>query len=96
MRNTIFATLCVSLVPLAVEPAAKEPSAEDAQDEVASIREAIGQLPPEQQAILSLFYVEEMSIRNIAEALSLPVGTVKSRLHYARNNLKEVIERRNQ
>ena len=83
-------------MPLVVEPAAKEASAEDTQDDVATIREAIGQLPHDQQAILSLFYVEELSIRNIAEALSLPVGTVKSRLHYARNNLKEVIERRNQ
>jgi RNA polymerase sigma-70 factor, ECF subfamily len=85
-----------SLVPLAVEPAAKEASAEDAQNEVAAIREAIGQLPREQQAILSLFYVEELSIRNIAEALCLPAGTVKSRLHYARSNLKDVMERRNQ
>ena len=79
---------------LAVEPAAKEESAKDSQDEVAVIREAIGRLPHEQQAILSLFYVEELSIRDIAEALSLLVGTVKSRLHYARNKLKEVIERR--
>ncbi len=85
-----------NLVSLVVDPAAKEASAEDTQDDAAAIREAIGQLPHDQQAILSLFYVEEMSIRNIAEALSLPVGTVKSRLHYARNNLKEVIERRNQ
>jgi len=80
---------------LDVEPAAKEVPPEDAQDEVAIIREAIERLPHEQQAILSFFYVEELSIRDIAEALSLPVGTVKSRLHYARNNLKEVIERRN-
>jgi RNA polymerase sigma-70 factor, ECF subfamily len=84
-----------TLVPLAVEPAAKEASAEDARDDVAAMRKAIGQLPHDQRAILSLFYVEELSLRNIAEVLSLPVGTVKSRLHYARNNLKEVIERRN-
>jgi RNA polymerase sigma-70 factor (ECF subfamily) len=79
---------------LAVEPAATEASTENMQDEVAAIRKGIGRLPCEQQAILSLFYVEELSIRNIAEALSLPIGTVKSRLHYARNNLKEVIEGR--
>ena len=83
-----------NLVPLVVEPAAKEGSAEDAQDDAAALRAAIGQLPQGQQAILSLFYVEELSLRDIAEALSLPVGTVKSRLHYARNHLKEIIERR--
>jgi RNA polymerase sigma-70 factor, ECF subfamily len=80
---------------LAVEPAAKALPAKDSQDEPAVLREAIARLPREQQAILSLFYVEELSIRDIAEALSLPLGTVKSRLHYARNSLKEVIERRN-
>ena len=85
-----------NLVRLVVEPAAKEASAEDTQDDATALHEAIRQLPPDQQAILSFFYVEKLSIRSIAEALSLPVGTVKSRLHYARNNLKEVIERRNQ
>jgi RNA polymerase sigma-70 factor (ECF subfamily) len=41
-----------------------------------------------------MFYLDEMSIVEIAEALSLPVGTVKSRLHYARLRLKENLERR--
>jgi RNA polymerase sigma factor (sigma-70 family) len=80
---------------LAVEPVAKESPAKDSQDDATALREAIRRLPHEQQAILSLFYVEELSIRDIAEALTLPAGTVKSRLHYARNNLKEIIERRN-
>lgn len=80
---------------LAVEPAAKEAPADDMHDEAGAIREAIGRLPREQQAILSLFYLEELPIRSIAEALSLPIGTVKSRLHYARNHLKDVVERNN-
>lgn len=84
-----------NLVPLVVEPAAKEASAGATQDDVAAMREAIGQLPHGQQAILSLVYVEKLSIRDIAEVLSIPVGTVKSRLHYARHSLKAVIERRN-
>jgi RNA polymerase sigma factor (sigma-70 family) len=85
-----------SSVPLTVEPVAKESATEDSQDDAAALREAIKQLPQEQQAVLSLFYMEELSLRDIAEALSLPVGTVKSRLHYARSNLREVIERRDQ
>lgn len=84
-----------SSVPLTVEPVAKESCAEASQDDVAALREAIKLLSHEEQAILSLFYVEGLSLREIAEALSLPVGTVKSRLHYARCNLKEVMERRN-
>lgn len=84
-----------SIVPLTAEPVAKESSVEASQDAVAALREAIKLLSHEEQAILSLFYVEGLSLRDIAEALSLPVGTVKSRLHYARCNLKEVMERRN-
>ncbi len=85
-----------SSVPLTAEPVAKESSTEASHDELAALREGIKQLPHEQEAILSLFYVEELSLREIAEALSLPVGTVKSRLHYARSHLREVMERGNQ
>ncbi len=81
--------------PWTGEPVAKESNAEDAQDVVMILRDAIKQLSHDEQAILSLFYVDELSLRDIAEALGLPVGTVKSRLHYARSNLKEVMERRN-
>ena len=85
-----------SITPLAAEPAAKESSAEDSQEDVEVLREAIKQLPHEQRAILSLFYVDGLSVRDIAEAFSLPVGTVKSRLYYARSTLREMIEGRNQ
>jgi DNA-directed RNA polymerase specialized sigma24 family protein len=37
-----------------------------------------------------------MPLAEIADALSLPIGTVKSRLHYARLKLKEQIERNSQ
>jgi RNA polymerase sigma factor (sigma-70 family) len=84
-----------SMAPLAAEPAAKELSAEDSEADVAALRHAIERLPPAQQAMLSLFYVEGLSIQDIAETLSLPVGTVKSRLYYARSNLKVMIEGRN-
>jgi RNA polymerase sigma-70 factor (ECF subfamily) len=84
------------LVPLSVEPTAKVSLLENFRDDVDILREVVKQLTHEQQAILSLYYVEELSIRDIAKALSLPEGTVKSRLYYARNNLKEVIERRTQ
>jgi RNA polymerase sigma-70 factor, ECF subfamily len=83
-----------TFAPLTVEPAANEALSNDSQDDATAIREAIARLPRHQQAILSLFYVDELSLRDIAEALSLPLGTVKSRLHYARNSLKELIERK--
>jgi len=55
---------------------------------LARVRQALGELAPEQHGILTWFYLEEMSLAEIAEALEVPVGTVKSRLFYARNALR--------
>ncbi len=43
--------------------------------------------------MLALHYLDDLSINEIAARLDLPVGTVKSRLHYARERLRENIER---
>ena len=53
-----------------------------------TFREAIRRLPEDCQAILSLFYIEKLSVREIADSLGIPAGTVKSRLFYARKELK--------
>lgn len=45
------------------------------------------------QQILSMKYMDHMSIQEISQALGIPVGTVKSRLHHAREQLKQVIQR---
>lgn len=79
---------------LVSDPVAPTPPQADASDEVEMIRKALRQLPNQQKAILALFYLDGMSVRLIAEILSLPEGTVKSRLFHARGHLKEVLERR--
>ena len=48
---------------------------------------ALAELPAEQRAVLTLRVVEEMSYKEIAEALALPPGTVMSRLARARDKL---------
>ena len=40
-------------------------------------------LGPGHRAVVELFYLHDMDIRSIAHRLSIPVGTVKSRLHHA-------------
>jgi RNA polymerase sigma-70 factor (ECF subfamily) len=50
---------------------------------------AIGQLPPEYQTVLILWAVDELAYKEIAEALGVPIGTVMSRLHRARQRLSE-------
>jgi RNA polymerase sigma-70 factor (ECF subfamily) len=49
---------------------------------------AIRGLPPIHRAVVHLFYREEMSIEEIASVLRIPAGTIKSRLHHARDALK--------
>lgn len=68
-------------------------NAADEVDEVDDIRTAIRRLPPEQRVVIAMFYLDELSIADIAARLGLPSGTVKSRLHAARHQLKQILER---
>lgn len=58
------------------------------------VREVVDELPPLHRAVVVLFYMENLSLEEIANVLELPVGTVKSRLHYARKRLREMLTRR--
>ena len=49
---------------------------------------AISRLGQEQREVVHLFYGEDLSIDEIASVLAVPSGTVKSRLHHARESLK--------
>lgn len=49
---------------------------------------AIRQLPATHRAVVHLFYREELHVEEIASVLGIPAGTVKSRLHHAREALK--------
>ena len=52
------------------------------------IRRAIGALPLQQRVVVVFYYINDLSLQEIAEILEVPVGTVKSRLHYGRKSLK--------
>lgn len=56
---------------------------------------AMAQLLPEHRAVLQLRVVNEMSYEQIADVLDIQIGTVKSRLSRARNQLKRILERGN-
>jgi RNA polymerase sigma-70 factor, ECF subfamily len=64
-----------------------EPHAEQA-EELRAIQAAIEALPLNQRVVVVLFYLNNLSLQEIADILECPVGTVKSRLHYARENLR--------
>ena len=56
-----------------------------------ALRGGPGPLPVEQRAVLTLRVQEELSYKEIAEALGLPLGTVMSRLARAREKLAEAL-----
>ncbi len=53
-----------------------------------NVRKAIGALSLDQRVVIVLYYLNNLGLQEIAEILDLPVGTVKSRLYYARENLR--------
>jgi RNA polymerase sigma-70 factor (ECF subfamily) len=58
-----------------------------------ALRRAIAELPEERRVVVVLRDVDGLAYEEIAEILALPVGTVRSRLHRARLDLKEKLER---
>ena len=80
---------------------AREPDAPDddaarieAQADAASLRMAMAALPPDQRAAIALFYREDFSVAEVAAALAVPAGTVKTRLMHARRKLRDALETR--
>ena len=53
---------------------------------------ALSRISPQHREVLTLRFLEEMTLEEIAEATDCPVGTVKSRLHYASREILSVIE----
>lgn len=53
---------------------------------------AIRALPAGQRAAIALFHFEELSVAEVAVALDIPAGTVKTRLMHARRMLRAVLE----
>jgi len=63
-------------------PAYESPSGADP-----DLRAAIGRLPDKYRRVLVLFYLEDRSYQQVALAMGLPMGTVKTYLHRARKKL---------
>ena len=63
-------------------------------ERTALVQKAILSLPDASRAVLVLREYEGMSYHEIADALDIPVGTVMSRLNYARKVLKEKLEQK--
>jgi RNA polymerase sigma-70 factor, ECF subfamily len=51
----------------------------------------LNQLPPPQRSVLLLHFIEEFSLEEIGRITETPLGTVKSRLHYAKRALRKLV-----
>jgi RNA polymerase sigma-70 factor (ECF subfamily) len=65
-------------------------SAEDAE----FIHAALDGLAPEHREVLVLCFLEDMSYEDIAQAIGCPLGTVRSRIHYAKRALRCALEKK--
>lgn len=75
------------------EVSADDSARTEREEAVAQLRAALRELPGDRRALVSLRYLDELELWELAEVFGIPEGTVKSRLHHARKQLKEILER---
>ncbi len=61
-------------------------------EDAASIHAALDGLPAAQREVLVLRFLEEMSYEEIARVVGCELGTVRSRIHYAKRALRERVQ----
>ncbi len=81
-------TVDVDALSLAASDAGPEAAMEE-KERGERVQQAVLALPPASRTVLVLQEYEGLSYREIADALGIPIGTVMSRLNYARNRLRE-------
>ncbi|MEO6199074.1 MAG: sigma-70 family RNA polymerase sigma factor [Sphingomicrobium sp.] len=79
------------LLTSAMEVEDDEGPSPDSGPEADRLRRAVRALPRDQRAAIALFHFEDMSIAEVAVALDVPAGTVKTRLMHARRKLRAVL-----
>jgi RNA polymerase sigma-70 factor (ECF subfamily) len=78
-----------SVVDRLMSPARFSPDQLAEDDDVhKQVQRAIAELNVNQRVVIVLHYLSDLSLEEIAATLDCPVGTVKSRLYYARENLR--------
>ena len=105
LRRKKLDTVSLEGSPYATSPSEAQSSAlnlpieqESALDELVAkelgseIEDAIGTLRPEYRACIMLRHVEGRSYEEIAATLDLPLGTVKTYIHRARHELRQILE----
>ncbi|MBP8305282.1 MAG: RNA polymerase sigma factor [Phycisphaerae bacterium] len=77
-----------------LESLAVDPEPAFAEQDADLIHQALDRIKAHHREILALFFLEDLSHKQIAEVLGVNVGTVKSRLYWAKQSLRAELERR--
>lgn len=80
-----------------LEPVSRHPESDpgfamDVSDRQALVRSALAELPEEYRTVLVLKEVDDLKYEEIAEIVDCPIGTVRSRIHRARLELRAKLE----
>ena len=67
-------------------------SPELAFDNAEQVHYGLGRISLEHRDVLTLFFLQDLSVEDVAQVLHVPMGTVKSRLYYAKRALRNVLE----
>jgi len=98
-RNRVFSNFRTkqSFVSLPEEPPLSntQDDAELKSEHAEAIHKALQTLQPHHREVLTLFFLEQMSYKSIAEVTGCHLGTVRSRLYYAKRSLREKMESQN-
>jgi RNA polymerase sigma factor (sigma-70 family) len=65
-------------------------------DDAEQVHYGLGKLSLPHREVLTLFFLQDFSLEEVAAVLDRPIGTVKSRLYYAKRSLKAVLQEKEQ
>ena len=65
-------------------------------DDAEKLHRALNELKPYHREVLTLSFIEQMSYQSIADVVGCSIGTVKSRIFYAKQSLRQEMEKQNE
>ena len=71
---------------------AADAAVDSVEEDLAAMEHELARLPFTEREVLTLFYLQELSLAQVADVLGVPVGTVKSRLFRARQLLRRGLD----
>jgi RNA polymerase sigma-70 factor (ECF subfamily) len=76
------------------ELAGPDEAGEFTAEDVEAVHAALGQLSMPHREALTLLFLQDLSVEEIAQVIGVSAGTVKSRVHYAKRALRAILERK--